>query len=1058
MEKKLNLSRGSSVSGTVEDKTGSTGKVPSRDTIINNILSYYDDEKSRDRTDQNQYELRRLYQAVLNHEGRFGILIAVSNSAVERDSLILRLTDILPEQQRPTVIDLEPTDLPLVRTLMSAQGKPAPLIVTGIERLLPSVGGWLQEQTLKELQLGRERFRRLGRPVIVWMPDYTYSLIGQRAVDFWSWQSGVFFFESSGTDREKLQNNWALTTSVSGKHQFSTNSDLLIPTGLRPQIEEAMNDLRHGRSVLLRGMGGVGKTSLALFLTERLAQDDPQAFPDNQLFISLDDSGFSGRGAFVSSVNEGLRHVIRTLRPELVALPEDSAGLSATYQHVLNGKRTLIVVDGVPNKEALRLFLPPPNSVLLATSRSKWRTPPQMRVINLDRLSAEDARGLLLNLVPWIDQESADEICKLCDYLPLAIRLVGGIITRGPEHTPERYLHTLRDRIHAPQGHPPDTLEAVLSASYEGLSAEASCTLRYMAVFPTSFDASAEEEVCDDPHNKNLVDLLERQLVTVVGTPDRYSLHPLVRQFALKHLSRDEQNRVARKHSRYYANLLSTTNQNYKEGTESAHIALRIFDSEWANINAGQSWAALHLENDREALELCNLYPYAGRELLELRQHPRERIQWLEAALAAARLLHDKKSESAHLSLMGIAHLALGEISQSISLFKDSLELARNLGHKQLTSVALGNLASGYQRQGRLRESIDVLNEALRIAREIGDQRTEISILKQLGDIHVSLGEFNVGIEFFERSLGIIRELGDDRLESSALIGLGNAQSRLGELYRAVEYYEQSLALARKVKHRNGEAAALSNLGVVYREMGNVSAAVAPLEEALSIFREIGDRQGEAMALGNLAIAFAESGSYREASELFGHMLEIVRDAGNKEAEALALCNLGYVYSMVGENSNSRALFEQALEILKEVGDRHGVARALSGIANTYANVGDSARAISFYEQAVEISRELGSRRSVAHILNNLGDVSIRDRRFEQAIGYLQQSLDIAREIGARPVEADALWHLGEANHQLGRTSFARNYAQEALAIYNQTKHPNVSKVQAALTEWSDSI
>jgi tetratricopeptide (TPR) repeat protein len=740
----------------------------------------------------------------------------------------------------------------------------------------------------------------------------------------------------------------------------------------------------------------------------------------------------------------------------MVTLPEDPAGLAATYQHVLSGKRALIVIDGVENKEALTMFLPPPNSALLATSRSKWKLPPRVTVINLDRFSTEEARRLLLQLVPWIKRESADEVCELCGNSPLAIRIVAGIISRKPELTPEQHVQILRGRIGETQVRPYNNLEAVLSLAYDGLAPDASRTFRCLAVFPSSFDALAEEVICTDPQNRNLQKLLEQHLIRADIPKGRYSLHPLARQFALKHLKAEEENRIARQHSRYYANLLSTTNSQYKQGTESADVALRVFDAEWINIRAGQSWAAVHLEQDLQALELCNNYPYAGRELLELRQHPRERIRWLKTALVAARILGDKKSESAHLSLMGIAHLSLGDLSQSVSLFQDALELAGSVGSKQLTSVALANLAGAYQRLGQLDRAENTLSQALRIAREIDDHRTEVSILNQLGDIHVNRGQFRIAIEFFERSLSTIREMGDSRLESSTLTGLGNAYSRLGELHRAAEYYEQSLALARKLKHKHGEAGALSNLGIIYQELGNIDESVAPLERALDIFREIGDVHGEAIVLGNLAISRAETGSYREAGDLFARMIEIVREAGNKAAEALALCNLAYVNSMLGENTNARALFEQALTILKDMGDRHGVARALSGIANTYANIGDIERAISYFEQARQIAGELGSRRSLAHILNNLGDVSIRDKRFDQAIAYLEQSLDIARETGAKRLEADALWHLGEANQHLQRIPVARKYAEEALAIYNQTNSPNSSKVQAALTRWAN--
>ena len=59
------------------------------------------------------------------------------------------------------------------------------------------------------------------------------------------------------------------------------------------------------------------------------------------------------------------------------------------------------------------------------------------------------------------------------------------------------------------------------------------------------------------------------------------------------------------------------------------------------------------------ASELCIAYPGTG--VLDLRQHPRERIQRLEAMLAAARRVKQRDAQGNALGNMGNAYANLGE-------------------------------------------------------------------------------------------------------------------------------------------------------------------------------------------------------------------------------------------------------------------------------------------------------------------------------------------------------------------------------------------------------------
>ncbi|MGH9839923.1 MAG: tetratricopeptide repeat protein, partial [Blastocatellia bacterium] len=170
--------------------------VPTSDEVVAKILQFESDPATQAIGDP-EHLFRLMKQVLENRRGRFALHFVVYDGAPQRKQIVRRLREEMPDQ-RPVEVQLSESDESILDKLLSAPDAPEPLFVYGIERLLPS-GKELhntlrRERSLRELQLQRERFRTLGRPLLLWMPEYVYSMIGQQAVDFWSWQSGAFFF------------------------------------------------------------------------------------------------------------------------------------------------------------------------------------------------------------------------------------------------------------------------------------------------------------------------------------------------------------------------------------------------------------------------------------------------------------------------------------------------------------------------------------------------------------------------------------------------------------------------------------------------------------------------------------------------------------------------------------------------------------------------------------------------------------------------------------------------------------------------------------------------
>jgi tetratricopeptide (TPR) repeat protein len=718
-------------------------------------------------------------------------------------------------------------------------------------------------------------------------------------------------------------------------------------TGREAELTQLTTAIETGGATIsgVRGMGGVGKTVLALKLAEQLTP----RYPDAQFYLDL-----RGTDPQPLSSADAMAHVIRAYHPT-ARLPEGEAELSGLYRSVLHDQRALLLMDNAASREQVASLIPPAGSVMLVTSRRHF-TLPGLQAVNLDTLPPADARALLLKIAPRIG-DCADEMAALCGCLPLALRLAGSVLAEWVDLSPASYLERLTDaqtRL--------DLVDASFSLSYELLSEEMQRLWCRLAVFPGTFDSTAAAAVWEmetDAAQDGLSELVRYSLVEWNPDAARYGLHDLARLFCDSRLSATDRAAAQSRHAAHYETVLRAADALYRQGGESIKRGLALFDLEWHNVQAGQVWAARHAQEDDAAAHLCNVYPDAGVYCLDLRQHPRERIRWTEAALDAARRLGDRRGEGNHLGRLGIAYRDLGQVERAIEYHEAALEIAREIGDRRGESADLGRLGLAYRALGQVERAIEYHEAALEIAREIGDRRGEGADLGSLGNAYRGLGQVERAIEYCQAALEIAREIGDRRSEGIRLGNLGNAYRDLGQVERAIEYHEAALEIAREIGDRRNEGVWLGNLGNAYRDLGQVERAIEYHEAALEIAREIGDRRGEGNHVGNLGIAYRALGQVERAIEYHEAALEIAREIGDRRNEGIHVGNLGNAYRDLGQVEQAIEYYQAALEIAREIGHRRGEGDHCWNLGLLYEDT-DPARAVELMEVRVAYERDIG--------------------------------------------------------------------------------------------------
>jgi tetratricopeptide (TPR) repeat protein len=903
-----------------------TTHIPSRDEILRELADIHVTQ-ARDPGEENARNLRRLAQAIRNAEGHFALIFAVCNDRREQRRLGRSLGAQLANP--PVDVTVAGSEPSLLDVLSAAPDPPRPLFVYGLEQMLPSGDDGLRrrENTLHELQLRREQFRSLGRPLLLWLPEYAYTLIGQQAVDFWSWQSGGFFFTET---RRSPRASGGPTSPWRDVTNLPTLDRRFVK---RPEMEAALQALRKRHNLSLVGPGGAGKTSLALALAEELKDE----FPDGRFFLD------GGAARLKQTGLAGLVRSVIWLRSPEAHLPDDVGVLRGMYLHVFTNRRCLFILDDVSDPRAVETLLPPPNCTLIATSRTPLGAS-GLETLHLGGLSVRDATHLLLEMAPALNESRLQEIAAKLEGNPLAVRLAGSLLAESP-HLAEQLLRSDDTELKR-------LMAIALRRLYEQLDDDTARALRCCTVFPGWFDSEAEAYVSQDPDNHLLLNLHELALVLRSADGARFRSAAAIRPVAMSDMPAEELFETQFRQADYYLAVCRRIRTAYDSGSEGWR---EVLDRESDNIKAGQAWAAANHQHNEAIARQCSGYPAVLAPILNFWLAPAERNRWFNAARDAAKVLNDPATEAQLLftlghdamqagsneaaamlreavqkaqeaqrtdieigALCGLAQLADPQHAEGLA--RQALDRARSSGNQSLEIGPLMVLTQTYLRTGRLEEALRLNEDTLRVANCTGNRAQLADAYTIAGSLHASTQDFARARENLGEALRIRTELGDQRGQMVALRQLGSVEALASLFQQGIGHLEQALAMARALSDDASAAAILTDLGRAYIFTGNIRRANDVSLQALELGRQSSGQTYINRALTNLGMVTQRLGDYEGSQRYLRQALEHAQ-AGDTGDEARILTELGRNHVMMGRHQEAEAFLSKALTLAQQLKD-----------------------------------------------------------------------------------------------------------------------------------------
>ncbi|MBC3839425.1 transcriptional regulator [Streptacidiphilus sp. 4-A2] len=294
--------------------------------------------------------------------------------------------------------------------------------------------------------------------------------------------------------------------------------------------------------VVLVGMGGVGKSALALHVAHRIRD----AYPDGQLYAHL--RGGDGEPLRPEGVLTGFLSALGHKPDEI---PKGLEALTALFRTTVDRHRILVVLDDAKDAEQVRPLLPgAANCGVLVTSRSRLNGLSAGMQAEVHAFLPAEALELLSRTIgaERVEREPAAalELMGCCAYLPLAVRIVAARLAARPQWTVQSLARRLADeRTRVSQLRAGDmTISAAFDVSYRQLTDHQSAALRRTASIDSpdlSLACAAALLGTDEPDAEDLLESLVDAAMLESPSAGKYRFHSLLRGFARDKASSQEQ-------------------------------------------------------------------------------------------------------------------------------------------------------------------------------------------------------------------------------------------------------------------------------------------------------------------------------------------------------------------------------------------------------------------------------------------------------------------------------------------------------------------------------------
>ena len=715
------------------------------------------------------------------------------------------------------------------------------------------------------------------------------------------------------------------------------------------ELERAMR--RQPPAILIQGLGGVGKTTLAKGFLQWLDQTGGQEYPPfwfsfqaihsaEFVFNRMGEALFGGNfptlpmETKINALSNALREhgfVIVWDNFESACgiagtaidanLPESDRNLLAQFLGELRGGKSKVIIT--------------------SRSQEEWLGPQRRFLLKLGGLDREErweyCNAILRDLGKKIDHNDKD-LVELMNQLgghPLAMR---AILPRLEKMSARQVLAALRSNLASlglDKNPEQAKLYAILAFVEQSLPEELRPLLTLVGMHEGFVDADFLEEMAkkvDVAWSRAKIDALIQALVAAGLLQDIgkaiYTMHPLLTSYSRS------------------AEIMSAS--------EIRDAWVRSFVKVMSLVAAGLVERELPEQRAAFGVDGQNFY-HALSEAKRLRMPTNEAALTQALALfalnnrnfATAQRLYEQYAAIHKLTGNrggeAAAYHQLGRITQdqhdliaADEWYRRSMMLEEELGNQNGVATSYHQLGRVAQERRNLTGAEEWYRKALDIFEKLGNEQSAASCLHQLGRIAEEQRDFAAAVRWYNKSLAIGEKLGDERRVAQSYRQLGTVAEKHDDIAAAEQWFRKALAIDQRLGIESDLSITYHQLGIVSQKQHNFAAAEQWYRKSLDISEKLGIDHFAAHTYHQLGQTAQSQGDFDAAERWYHKSVAVAEKTGNQYDTAKTYAQLGIVAATQDNFIDSGQWFIKALLVFLHTQDQHLAGKTVENFMVTY--------------------------------------------------------------------------------------------------------------------------
>lgn len=630
--------------------------------------------------------------------------------------------------------------------------------------------------------------------------------------------------------------------------------------------------------VVISGLGGIGKTSLAV----RIGHAVRDNFPDGQFFVDL--AGFGGHPLNPVSVQG---EFLRALG--VTDLPERAEEHTRLYRSRLADGRFLIVLDNARAEQQVMPLLPTGvGSAVIVTSRSRLGLLDTSHRFPLDVLSEADSVALLGQVVGdgrvAGERGDAERIVRGCGGFPLALKVAAARLALRPSWRLASLASRLQEESQRLKELNMGNIEARagFAFSYQNLTGTDQRLYRLIGLLDSATVSAWVAAALLDVSLTEAEELVERLAEADLIVPDgrgNYRMHDILRVFARERLAeetpgaeRDEA--LGRVLAAYFAladeadGWFSRRNSAIWDRPPQWPLAvtredliaevapdLAWFDAERANL----------LSLTAQALSLGQ-WPWVWRLASAMWQYFEFANRWPEwfatftEANQAAQQAADPVAESLTLRYLGVWARALGRTAEAETYLTQAVSAVDQSEPSFARQMALKELSMVERQRGRYAEAVALMSASIDGLKSLDEHFWVAANQREIGIQYRHLSRSRDARAAFTAAISAFGEMGEESQVAGTYLYLGEQERLDGHLDVATACVQRAVTYFDQVGRSDMLLTAVREMGIIQREQGRYADAIASFERCLAGWGEMDHAFQLAMTRYELARTYLAQG------------------------------------------------------------------------------------------------------------------------------------------------------------------------------------------------------